>query len=96
MLKAVEDYTKGCNGLATAVNNKYWSGEREPRWIDEEVGGLCDFGFGDILACEDMARLVQECVPHKEYSAWRQANFDNEKYINLKSWLMGVRHDQLR
>ena len=61
-------------------------------------------------ACDDLAELVNEqlfdgCrkwywigdgLTYDEYAEWREANLDNGRYINLKSWLKGARHSMMK
>lgn len=49
----------------------------------------------DFLSPEDIVRIIENDMTYDEYAEWREANLDNNRYINLKSWLMGLRHDML-
>lgn len=49
----------------------------------------------DFLNPEDMVRIIENDMTYDEYVEWREANIHNARYINLKSWLMGLRHDML-
>ena len=84
-----------CNRLATLVNDQLFDGCREWYWIGDEVGGACDFEETDVLNPEDMVRIIENRITYDEYAEWREANLDHAQYINLKSWLMGARHDML-
>ena len=42
-----------------------------------------------------MVRIIENESTYDEYAEWRDANLDNNSYINLKSWLMGERHNML-
>lgn len=84
-----------CNRLATLVNDQLFDGCREWYWIGDEVGGACDFEESDVLNPEDMVRIIENNMSYEEYAEWRDANLDNDRYINLKSWLMGARHYML-
>lgn len=35
-------------------------------------------------------------MSYDEYAEWRDANLDNNHYINLKSWFVGLRHDMMK
>ena len=94
-LDTVEQYKKSCNELAALVNQQIFDGCRKWYWIGDDVGGVCDFECVDILNPEDMVRIIENGITYDEYSEWRNANLDNKRYINLKSWLMGLRHDML-
>ena len=85
-----------CNQLATLVNDQLFDGLRDWYWIGDEVGGACDFEESDVLNPEDMVRIIENNMSYDEYAEWRDANLDNNRYINLKSWLMGLRHDMLK
>ena len=84
-----------CNQLATLVNDQLFDGCRKWYWIGDEVGGVCDFDCIDILNPDDMVRIIENNMTYDEYAEWRDANIDNNRYINLKSWLMGLRHDMI-
>ena len=94
-LDTVEQYKKSCNQLAELVNQQLFDGCRDWCWIGDEVGGVCDFDCVDVLNPEDMLRIIENGLTYDEYAEWRNANSDNKRYINLKSWLMGLRHDML-
>lgn len=93
--KVVAMFHSYCNRLATLVNDQLFDGCRDWSWIGDEVGGTCDFEESDILNTEDMVRILKHNISYDDYAAWREANLNNEKYINLKSWLMGLHHDML-
>ena len=93
--KTVELFRVACDGLAASVNQQLFNGSRKWYWIGDEVGGLCDFEDCDVLKPEDMVRIIENNMTYDEYAEWRDANIDNNRYINLKSWLMGLRHDML-
>ena len=94
-LSAVEQFKTACNELATSVNQQLFDGCRNWYWIGDEVGGVCDFEECDMLNPDDMVRIIENKMTYDEYAEWRDANLDNNRYINLKSWLMGLRHDML-
>ena len=91
----VQQYKDCCNELAELVNMQLFDGCRKWYWIGDEVGGACDFEDCDVLNPEDMVRIIENGLTYDEYAEWRDANLDNKHYINLKSWLMGARHDML-
>ena len=93
--KVVTMFQSYCNQLATLVNDQLFDGCRKWYWIGDEVGGACDFEDCDVLNPEDMVRIIENGLTYDEYAEWRDANIDNNRYINLKSWLMGARHDML-
>ena len=84
-----------CNRLANLVNDQLFDGCRKWYWIGDEVGGACDFEETDVLNPEDMVRIIEDYMSYDEYVEWCEANLDHAQYINLKSWLMGLRHDML-
>ena len=49
-----------------------------------------------MLNPEDMVSIIENGLTYDQYAEWREANLDNGRYINLKSWLMGLRHDMLK
>ena len=93
--KIIKQYKDSCNELAELVNMQLFDGCRKWYWIADEVGGACDFEETDVLNPEDMVRIIENGLTYDEYAEWRDDNIDNNRYINLKSWLMGLRHDML-
>ena len=91
----LELFRDSCDRLAALVNDQLFDGCRKWYWIGNEVGGACDFDECDVLNPEDMVRIIENRMTYDEYAEWRDANIDNNRYINLKSWLMGLRHDML-
>lgn len=92
----IQQYKDCCNKLAELVNQHLFDGSRKWYWIGDNVGGACDFEEADILNAEDMVRILENDMDYDEYAEWREANIDNNRYINLKSWLMGARHDMFK
>ena len=92
---AIKKYKDACNLLASIVNDQLFEGCRDRYWECDEVGGLCDFMDTDFLSPEEMVRIIENKMTYDEYAEWREANIDNNRYIDLKSWLMGLRHDML-
>lgn len=92
-LGTIELFKTACNRLATFVNMQLFDGCRNWYWIGDEVGGACDFEEADVLNPEDMVRIIENGMSYDEYAEWRDANLDHAQYINLKSWLMGARHE---
>ena len=93
--ETIELFRESCDRLAELVNEQLFDGCRKWYWIGDEVGGACDFEETDVLNLEDMVRIIENGLTYDEYAEWREANLDNGRYINLKSWLMGLRHDML-
>ena len=94
-LGTIELFKTACNRLATFVNMQLFDGCRKWYWIGDEVGGVCDFDCIDVLNPEEMVRIIENGLTYDEYAEWRNANLDDGRYINLKSWLMGLRHDMI-
>lgn len=95
-MSAVSMFHNACNLLATIVNEQLFDGSRSWCWIGDDVGGICDFEETDFLSPEDMVRIIEHHMTYEEYAEWRNANLDNGRYINLKSWLMGARHEMFK
>ena len=91
----IDTFRKACNNLAEAVNRQLFEGSRSFYWIGDEAGGLCDFDDCDIIKPEDMVRILESGMTYDDYAAWRDANTDNTQYINLASWLKGLRHGMI-
>ena len=94
-LVTLELFRESCDRLAELVNMQLFDGCRNWYWIGDEVGGACDFEECDVLNPENMVRIIENNMTYDEYAEWREANIDNNRYINLKSWLMGARHYML-
>lgn len=94
-LSAVEQFKTACNELAASVNQQLFDDCRQWYWVGGDVGGVCDFEDVDVLNLEDMVLIIEKNMSYDEYAEWRNSNIDNNQYINLKSWLMGMRHDML-
>lgn len=92
----VREFKKACDDLAELVNMQLFDGCREWYWIGDEVGGACDFEGTDVLNPEDMVRIIENGLTYDEYAEWRNANLDNNRYINLQSWLKGARHSMMK
>lgn len=90
---AVQRFKVACNDLAEAVNKQLFEDSRTWSWVADVVGDSCDFEDSDFLNPEDMVLIIENKMTYSEYAAWRDANLDNENFINLKSWLKGARHD---
>ena len=95
-LETITLFRYACNQLANIVNEQLFDGCRSCHWIGGEVGGSCDFDETDILKLDDMVRIIENNMTYDAYAEWRDANLDNNRNINLKSWLMGIRHDMLK
>ena len=95
-MSAVSMFRNACNLIATLVNEQLFDGSRSWFWIGDDVGGICDFEETDFLSPEDMVRIIEHRMTYDEYAEWRNANLDNGRYINLKSWLMGARHEMFK
>ena len=91
--ETIELFKFACNSLATAVNKQLFDGCRDWYWRGDDVGGMCDFEESDFLSPEYMVRIIEHHLTYDEYAEWRNANLDDGRYINLKSWLMGARHN---
>lgn len=91
--KFTQQFKDCCNKLAELVNQRLFDGCRTWHWIGDDVGGMCDFEETDVLNTEDMVLILENDMDYDDYAEWRNANLDNNRYINLKSWLMGARHD---
>ena len=92
---AIKKYKDASNLLASVVNDQLFDVCRDWYLVCDEVGGLCDFMDTDFLSPEEMVRIIENKMTYDEYAEWREANIDNNRYIDLKSWLMGLRHDML-
>lgn len=90
---AVQRFKDACNDIAEAVNKQLFDGSRKWYWIGDDVGGACDYEEADILNPDDMVCIIENRTTYDEYAEWRDANLDHAQYINLKSWLMGARHE---
>lgn len=94
--KAVTAFEEACNTLAEAVNRQLFNGSRDWYWVADDIGGVCDFDDAAYIAPEDMVRILKHGITYDEYEEWQDANLENEQFINLASWLKGLRHEQLK
>lgn len=94
-LITLELFRESCDRLAELVNEQLFDGCRKWYWIGGEVGGSCDFEDCDVLKPEAMVLIIETNMTYDQYAEWRDANLNNNYYIHLKSWLMGLRHDML-
>lgn len=94
-LAAINNFQQSCFDLVEQVNEKLFNGDRPGGyWVGNEVGGTYDFGDTDFLTPEEMMLILLHHMTYEDYSAWREGNLnDTEHYINLRSWLMGARHE---
>jgi len=96
-------FKQACENLARHINEQLFEGCREPYWVGDEIGGLCDFGDADFLTPSDMILIIEHDVTYDQYVEWREAGLDYNrdrepseyKNINLRSWLMGCRYEML-
>ena len=95
-LLAVQIYKDSCKRIANIVNEQLFDSCREWSWVCDEVGGLCDFEDTDAISIEDMVCIVENGVDYDEYVEWREANLNNNRYIDLRSWLIGARHEMFK
>lgn len=91
-IAAVVNYWDACERLVEITNEQLFDDSRDPYWIGDVCGGLCDFGDTDFLTTEEMALIIQNEVIYEQYAEWREDNLANERKINLQSWLKGARH----
>ena len=92
----LEQVQESCDRLAELVNQQLFDGCRKWYWIGNEVGGACDFEEADVLNPDDMVHIIENGLTYDEYAEWRDANLDNNRYINIKLWMIGERHDMFK
>ena len=93
--QVIDAFRRSCNDLAEAINKQLFEGSRVFYWIGGEAGGTCDFDDIDFLNPDDMVRILKSGMTYDQYAEWRNANVDHQQYINLSSWLQGLRHNML-
>lgn len=91
----INNYKTLCSNLADTINELLFDNYRDPYWINDISGGICDFGDVDLLTPEEMLLILENNMTYEQYAEWRDANIDNGQYINLNSWIMGCRHYML-
>lgn len=97
-MSIINDFHNICNKLADTVNKQLFESRRNKYWVGDEIGGICDFEDTDFLTPEEMVLIIENKLTYEQYAAWRDANIEyglTKGYINLKSWLLGCRHDLL-
>lgn len=96
--RTIGDWELSCNLLAEECG-KHLFGEDydtiDDFWIGEQIGGLFDYSGVLQLTCENMAEVLKEGTEVGTLIDWFEANIVNEQYINLHSWLKGLRHKDL-
>ncbi len=94
--QAIQAYHNACNLLAAQVNKQFFDNCRDWRWVGDNVGEVCDFGDNDFISCEGMVIILQYGISYDDYKEWECNSLDHpDKYINLRSWCMGLRHEML-
>ena len=79
--------------LATQINKQLFESSRDWYWVGDRVGDLCHFGDTDFLSVDDMLLILEKDITFEQYSEWHYAELDHpEQHINLRSWVMGMRH----
>lgn len=94
----IQQFNSACNALADAVNNQLFDGTRNPYWVANEIGGLCDFGDTDFLTSDEMVFVLKADLTYDDYAEWRDDNIkygETKGYINLKSWIRGCRFSMI-
>lgn len=95
-LALCEKFSDVCNELAERINHRLFEDSREFHWILDIPGGLCDFEDSDFLSPDEMVLILEYNMPYDQYVEWREANLAHKPTINLRSWLMGLRHEMLK
>lgn len=95
-LALCEKFSNVCNELAERINHRLFEDSREFHWILDTPGGLCDFEDTDFLAPDEMVLILEYNISYDQYAEWREANLTHKPTINLRSWLMGLRHEMLK
>ena len=90
----INKYKETCNNLVDAINELLFDNCRDPYWVNDVVGDICDFGDTDFLTPEEMSLILENNMTYEQYAEWRDANLNNQ-YINLRSWIKGCRHYML-
>lgn len=96
--QAIAEFKNACDELARQVNHCLFEDSCDWYWVANRVGGSCDFGDTDFLTPEEMVLILEHHLTYDEYADWRDANINNierKGFINLKSWIMGCRHEML-
>ncbi len=90
----IKNFRRACNDLAERVNRQLFDGTREWYWVGEAVGGSCDYGDADFLTPDEMTLILDHGMTYDEYAEWVEANIEHQEdcFINLQSWLKGLRH----
>lgn len=95
-LALCEKFSNVCNELAGRINHLLFEDSREFHWILDIPGGLCDFEDTDLLTPDEMVLILEYNMSYEQYAEWREANLTHKPTINLRSWLMGLRHEMIK
>ena len=62
-------------------------------WVGDDVGGVLAIGDSYFLNLDEIVLLVDNAIGYDEFSEWynQWVDMDNERKINLRSWIMGAR-----
>lgn len=94
----LENFEIACDELAKLISKHLFHQARDWYWVDDIVGGICDFDGTDSLTPEEMVLILNNDVDYEEYAEWRDANIKHggtKGFIKLSSWIKGHRHSML-
>lgn len=61
--RLIQQFYADCNALAKAVNVQLFESLRDPYWVANEIGGLCDFEYTDFLTPEKWYSFFKPTSP---------------------------------
>ena len=77
----------------TFVKVASYEGTASTGKVKQLIGVNQDLTGRTVVIVED---IIESGLTYDQYAEWRESNLDNNRYINLKSWLIGLRHDMLK
>lgn len=96
--RTIKDWELSCNLLAKECGKHLYGEDYDflyDFWFADIVGGVFEYNGWLGLNCEDMTEVLKEGTTIEQLYEWHEANVNNEQFINLHSWLKGLRHEHL-
>ena len=91
--KIKKEYEKSCNKIVELFCEK--QDLKFDYWIGDKVGGIADCGSFDFYL-EDIILDLDKDLKKGFIFDWYDDNLDYKQYINYNSYIMGLRHENLK
>lgn len=92
--KLKQDYDKACNAYVVELLRMWELDKFYACWVNEEVGGLLDYGCGEFsMNMDNIVFCVENDIEEKEYHEWLEyclfAHDFKQDIPSFPSWHMG-------